>query len=474
MDIYMKMKLKKYKVFLCLMLAIVGILAITLKLQNKEKKEVLETIQLVSKIKSDIGLEEIGEYDLYAKAAVLMDADSGRILYSKNGDSPLPMASTTKIMTCIITLEYGNLEDMVTVSKYAASQPKVHLGMSKGNTYKLRDLLFSLMLESHNDSAVAIAEHIGENYVELPTIENRTTEESARAVEAFAELMNQKAKDIGCSNTYFITPNGLDATQTITLDTGETVEKQHATTAADLALIMRYCIEQSTQSEKFLEITRTSTYAFTDGTGKRTYSCVNHNSFLSMMEGALSGKTGFTNAAGYCYVGALRREGKTFTVALLACGWPNNKTWKWADTKKLMNYGLNNYEYHSFSEVEYRQEDLKPIVVSNGQTDKIGQIAYTRIEKLEEGRGTVNDGLDILADFENDQGILLRADERIRVICQLQENLEAPIEKGENVGVIQYMVGNKIYKSESIVTVENVSRIDFRWCFGQVWKLFSI
>ena len=99
--------------------------------------------------------------DLYARGAVLMDADSGRVLYGKEADVALPMASTTKIMTCILALERGNLEDEVEVSSYAASQPQVHLGMGKGESFYLRDLLFSLMLESHNDSAVAIAEHIG-------------------------------------------------------------------------------------------------------------------------------------------------------------------------------------------------------------------------------------------------------------------------------------------------------------------------
>lgn len=102
--------------------------------------------------------EDLGE--LYAKSAVLMDADSGRVLIAKDGNTMRPMASTTKIMTCILALEEGNLEDVVTASGEAASQPKVHLGMREGEQFVLGDLLYSLMLESHNDSAVAIAEHI--------------------------------------------------------------------------------------------------------------------------------------------------------------------------------------------------------------------------------------------------------------------------------------------------------------------------
>ncbi|MBQ8730720.1 MAG: D-alanyl-D-alanine carboxypeptidase [Lachnospiraceae bacterium] len=119
------------------------------------------------------------ELQLYAKYACLMDANSGRVLYSKDGDVAVPIASTTKLLTCIIALENGNMEDIVTVSKNAAKMPDVQLNIVSGEQYKLKDLLYSLMLESHNDSAVAIAEHI------------------AGSVEGFAKLMNEKALQIG-------------------------------------------------------------------------------------------------------------------------------------------------------------------------------------------------------------------------------------------------------------------------------------
>ena len=130
---------------------------------------------------------------LHAVSAVLMDGVSGRILYGKEEQSFRPMASTTKIMTCILALENGNPEDICRFSSKAAAQPKVHLGAPAGTQFRLQELLYSLMLESHNDSAVAIAEQIG------------------GSVEGFASMMNQKARDIGCKNTWFITPNGLDA-----------------------------------------------------------------------------------------------------------------------------------------------------------------------------------------------------------------------------------------------------------------------
>lgn len=363
---------------------------------------------------------------LYAKAAVLMDADSGRVLYERCGDEQLPMASTTKIMTLIVTLENANLEDTVTVSSYAASMPKVHLGMRKDEQYRLKDLLLSLMLESHNDSAVAIAEHVG------------------GSVEQFAALMNQKAAEIGCENTYYITPNGLDAAQG---------DKIHSTTARDLALVMSYCITKSPQKEKFLEITRTPNYSFTDISGKRSFSCTNHNAFLNMMSGVLSGKTGFTGQAGYCYVGALRQDGKTFVVALLACGWPNHKTYKWSDTRALMEYGLESYSYRNFDEAQVPAETLEKIPVSSAQSEKIGEKVLIGVEAVEN---------------EAESGLLMREDEKITVTLHKVKALTAPVSKGQEIGYLSYMVGNTEWKRVTLVTAEDVEAIDFRWCLRQV------
>lgn len=209
-------------------------------------------VQKVSASEADELVEggELQEFKetLYATSAVLMDADSGRVLYGKNEDEPMAMASTTKIMTCILILEEVKLEDTVQVSAYAASMPKVKLYIKKGESYQVKDLLYSLMLESHNDSAVALAEYLGSRYLpgeaKEKVISEHTTEESKQAVAAFAALMNQKAKEIGCENSYFITPNGLDATETIT-GAGESVSQEHHTTAQDLAKVMSYCIVQS-------------------------------------------------------------------------------------------------------------------------------------------------------------------------------------------------------------------------------------
>ncbi len=275
--------------------------------------------------------------NLYARAAVLMDANSGRILFEKNGEERLPMASTTKIMTLLVTLENADLDGSVEVSAYAASMPDVQLGICEGERYRLFDLCYSLMLESHNDTAVAIAEHVG------------------GSVEGFAALMNQKARDLGCYDTYFITPNGLDAED----ETGV-----HSTTAEDLARIMRCCME----NETFLTITQTSSWSFGDLDETRSFTVNNKNAFLNMMEGALTGKTGFTNGAGYCYVGALECDGKRLVAVVLACGWPNNKNWKWSDTTKLMNYGLSEFEQTTVGEDSLTLDSLP---VTNGQNPEV-------------------------------------------------------------------------------------------------------
>lgn len=380
------------------------------------------------------------ELSLYATAAVLMDADTGRVLYEKNGDVFMSNASTTKILTCILALENASPDEIVEVSSYAAGMPKVKLFMNTGEHFRLGDLLYSLMLESHNDSAVAIAEHVG------------------GSMEGFAAMMNEKAAWIGCRNSWFITPNGLDATQTVTGEGGENILREHGTCAEDLARIMAYCAFYSPAKEEFLKITRAESYSFTSEEG-RSFSCVNHNAFLGMMEGALTGKTGFTNKAGYCYVGALERDGKRFTIALLACGWPNNKTWKWADSRELFTYGLENFVYHTIDEVSVNNSVLSPIPVENGQTDRIGGAAYAEVE-IKEGNGIY--------------GLLLSDNEKIEVSWEAEESLSAPVEQGETVGYIRYMTGGVCLREDLIVTRNSIAEIDFFWCFKRVLEKYIL
>ena len=371
---------------------------------------------------------------LYATAAVLMDGDTGRVLYEKNGEQFLANASTTKIMTCILALEYGNLSDTVEVSKRAAGMPKVKLHMKEGEHFLLEDLLYSMMLESHNDSAMAIAEHVG------------------GSMEGFADMMNRKAEEIGCENTLFLTPNGLDAQKTVPEEDGDSKISNHGTTAEDLAKIMAYCAFHSPKAEEFLKITRTSAYTFQSMEG-RSFSSVNHNAFLSMMEGALTGKTGFTNKAGYCYVGALERDGRRFTIALLACGWPNNKSYKWADTRKLMEYGLEHYEK---VKVKAKQE-LETVPVINAADNSYDPDKEILMPVRVKGK---------------DLRVLKDKEEKVTVKCTTKKVLQAPVKKGTVIGKAEYYIGEEKAVSYPIVAMENVSARTPRWYLQCVLEKF--
>lgn len=362
---------------------------------------------------------------LYAQSAVLMDADNGRILFGKEAEVIRPNASTTKILTCILALESEAGERVICVSRNAASQPKVRLGMKEGEKFYLRDLLYSLMLESHNDSAVAIAEAV------------------EGTVEKFADRMNQKAREIGCENTHFITPNGLDASDK---------DGIHGTTAADLAAIMRYCITQSPEKEHFLEITQTREYTFGDAEGKRKFFCRNHNAFLDMMDGVLSGKTGFTNDAGYCYVGALREKNRTLIVTLLACGWPNHKSYKWSDTRKLMEYGLLAYAPYYI----WKDPGKMNILAENAVNE---ESPWKRTKKVK-------------AAVREDSGfqMLLKEGEQVTVKKRIEENVKAPVTQGQVVGEMEYFLNGEKIASYQIEACESVKKRSFFWCLKCVME----
>lgn len=382
-----------------------------------------DVIQLVPFISAQKPEEPEG---LYAMSAVLMDGDSGRILFEKDGYEFRPNASTTKVMTCILALENAKGDEIVKVSQNAAAQPDVQLNMREGDSFYLEDLLYSLMLKSHNDTAVAIAEHIG------------------GTVEKFAAMMNQKAREIGCKNTHFVTPNGLDS---------EDAQGRHGTTARDLALIMRYAV----QNETFLKIMQTRSYSFTDVEGKRQYTVTNTNAFLDMMDGIIAGKTGFTGDAGYCYVCACRQDGRTFLVALLGCGWPNNKTYKWADTKKLLEYGLENYHYRTV----WEDPDLPWLEVEEGipESGNLKDKADTRLVCLCTGE-------------EKQKKVLLRKDETIQIKTNIPDKLEAPVKAGEKVGEIQYFLNGSNICTYDVTCQDKVERLDYIWCVNKVFHDF--
>lgn len=394
--------------------------------------QVVEAFEQSGNVQMEKIMGEPEQNSLYARSAVLMDADSGRILYEKNGHQAMANASTTKILTCIIALENCELDSEVTVSALAASQPKVHLGMREGQRFYLKDLLYGLMLESYNDCAVAIAEHI------------------AGTTADFAAMMNDKAKEIGCEDSYFITPNGLDA---------KDEDGFHHTTAADLSLIMRYCIKGSKMAGQFLTITQEGQYQFHDMDGKNSYTCYNHNAFLQMMDGALSGKTGFTGNAGYCYIGALQRDDRTFIVALLACGWPNNKTYKWADAKKLMQYGITMFKKIKLDEIELNTKESAAVEVKGGQSKKIGGEVRTELE---------------ISPIEGLTALLIGNEQEIQVKYEVTPKLYAPVMNGDFAGEITYLLGDEILAKRTVTVKETVKKIDFFWCIKKAAELFPL
>lgn len=344
--------------------------------------------------------EEKEKLSLNARAAVLMDADSGRILYGKNETMAFPMASTTKIMTLIVALEHNEPDQIVMASAGASAMPEVRLGVHEGERYRMEDLYYAMMLESFNDAAMMIAEG------------------TVGSVENFAELMNEKAISLGCTQTYFITPNGLDAAD----------EKGvHSSTAEDMAKIMRYAID----NEDFLKITQTADYSFTDCDRKRSFEVHNKNVLLTMMDGVLSGKTGYTADAGYCYVCAVKKDDRTFIVALLGSGWPPHKGYKWSDVQTLLDYGDKNYRYQTI-DISKGVPD-RQVHVMNGEQD----FATVRAK-------------------QTNYRFLLSSEDKVHVESVLPGQLEAPVEAGQSVGSIRIFVNGDLTAENDYVTINKI------------------
>lgn len=348
----------------------------------------------------------IKENDLYAKSAILIDVESKRVLFEKNGYEQMPMASTTKIMTCLISLEKSNPNDKVVFSKYAASKPKVKLGASEGSEFYMEDMLYSLMLESHNDTAVAIAETI------------------AGSEENFAKLMNEKAKEMGAFETNFVTANGLD-------------DINHYTTAYDLAIITSFALK----NEEFLKIIKCANHNFSEINGKGNYNVSNKDVFLTMYKGAIGVKTGFTGKAGYCFVGAAKRNNKTLISVVLASGWPPDKSFKWKDTIKLMDYGFDNYDYRTlFNSID----NYKTLIVKNGIEKKVDTYIDGNINTLISDKDII--------DYE--------------YICP--ECVEAPVCKNQVVGKVIIKINDKEYQKLNICVNKGVKKRDFKYCLNKI------
>lgn len=336
-----------------------------------------------------------------AKGAILIEQESGRILFEKNGYEALPMASTTKIMTCIVALEEGKLTDIVTVSKKASRAPEVKMHLKEGEKQLLGDLLYSLMLQSHNDTAVAVAEHVG------------------GSVEAFCDKMTAKAKAIGAEHTSFKTPNGLDA-------------EGHYASAYDMALIGAYALK----NPEFVKIITTTNISIPTTTveGSKRHDLQNKNRFIYSYAGANGIKTGFTNKAGHCFVGGACKNDMQLIGVSLAAGWGNQgKTQKYTDVINMMEYGFKNYE---------KYEILTP-------TKNYSQIPLTKAIKEETTLG-LEDKIVLPLNKEEKQNLVIKK--------VMPTSIEAPVKKGDTIGEVQVLYKGAILAKHPLKAQEDIKK----------------
>jgi len=264
-----------------------------------------------------------------ARAAVVMDVNSNRILYSKNMDEKMAMASTTKIMTTLVAIESGRLDEKVTISKRASYMEGSSIYLREGEVHTVNDLLYAIMLRSGNDAATAVAEHIG------------------GSAEGFAEMMNKKAREIGANNTRFANPHGLDA-------------EGHYTTARDLALITSYALK----NPLFSTIV-SSKKKVMEGPPSENWDrvMINKNKMLWQFDGGDGVKTGFTKKAGRCLVSSATREGMRLVCVVLNCG-P-----MWDESSALLEYAFKNYVKKRIVD---KDSIFKVVEVRNGKERFVG------------------------------------------------------------------------------------------------------
>lgn len=328
-----------------------------------------------------------------AKACVVIDEYSGRILLSHNAQTPLPMASTTKVMTALLALENCRMDEMVTCGRNAFGVPGTSIYLSQGETLSMEHMLYGLMLASGNDAAVAIAEHIG------------------GTVEAFCLMMTERAAELGCTNTVFLTPHGLP-------------QEGHYTTAYDLALIAREAMQHPFFTE--LVSTRRASIPW-EG---RNYSRVlnNKNRLLSEFEGATGIKTGYTKKAGRCLVFGAERDGIRVIGVVLNCS-------DWFDeAARLMNTAFDRFESVTLlSDGEY----IRTLPVLHSGDTSIRVIASEALT------GVVPKGT------------------KATVEIDLPDTLDAPVYQGEVIGAARLVCQGEVIGQTPLIAGESVLRDDY-------------
>lgn len=356
------------------------------------------------------------EPTLNSRIAVAYDRKSGEVIWGKDEHKRTAMASTTKIMTAIVTLENCDLTQTVTISKKSAGTGGSRLGLKADDKITMNDLLYGLMLKSGNDAAVAIAETVG------------------GSVEGFAELMNEKAKELKLENTHYVTPHGLD-------------DPEHYTTAVELAKLADYAL----QNETFAKIVNTKNYTVTINGYPKSIS--NTNELLGYLEGVNGVKTGFTNNAGRCLVTSVNRNGfEIITVILQA----DTKKFRTADSIKLIEYIYKNYEPVNIKEIV--DEQFKRWCSIN--TSRI------QINKCK------NNNLELYIDnLDNDVIPIKKIDkDKIQIEVNNLFYFEAPLQQNTIIGTIKVNLDGKtvdVIEIKNKNTIQKKDILDYFKIFAQ-------
>ena len=356
--------------------------------------------------------ENTDEPSLNSRAAIVFDRETGTVLYEKNAYTKIAMASTTKIMTAILTIESGKLSDTVEVSKKAASIGGSVLGLKTGDKISLNDLLYGLMLRSGNDAAVQIAEYLG------------------GSVEGFASMMNEKAKELNLVNTHFVTPHGLD-------------NPEHYTTAYELALLTNYAMNNKT----FSKIVNTKQCSINiNGIPK---SINNTNELLGVLNGVNGVKTGFTNNAGRCLVTSITRN--DFSVICVVLG-ADTKKFRTKDSISLIEYTYKNFERYNLEDVIYKNFE-------NWKNEHI-----VNVEKGKE------DFLEIkLSDIKYDVYPIKKEkvkDLKIEINCI--DKIKAPVKQDEKIGELIVSIDNDEIEKVDILCSRNVDKKDIFYYYKDI------
>jgi D-alanyl-D-alanine carboxypeptidase (penicillin-binding protein 5/6) len=325
--------------------------------------------------------------DIHARAAILLDAKTGQILFQKNANERNPPASTTKVLTAIIAIESGHLDDEVTVSQQAASTCGSSLYLFPGQKLTLRELVTGLLLRSGNDAAVAIAEFL------------------AGSVENFAALMNKKAELLGAYNSQFRNPHGLSTSG-------------HYTTAFDLAWITRYALTNPTFAA--IVSKKETAIEWLDRSGhEHAQNLRNTNKLLWMLADADGVKTGTTNAAGPCLISSATRGNQKLIAVVL------NDHARWQDSLRLLKYGFAN-----FALFEYASKDdiLAALPVEDGMQPYADAI--------------VADQADLIVNAADRPYVTVEVD--------LPKKIKAPVYQGQKIGEIIFFVKDKAIKTVDI------------------------